>query len=62
MTNGARAVVGQVSLEAATADELRVLREVLAAIRAVQHGTVSLILQDRRVVQIDRTEKRRLVS
>jgi len=61
MTGGARAV-SQISLEAATADELRVLREVLAAIRAVQHGTVSLILQDRRVVQIDRTEKRRLVS
>ncbi|HLZ69420.1 MAG TPA: YezD family protein [Dehalococcoidia bacterium] len=54
--------MSQISLEAATADELRVLREVLAAIRAVQHGTVSLILQDRRVVQIDRTEKRRLVS
>jgi hypothetical protein len=62
MANGARGVVSQDPLAAATADELRVLREVLAAIRAVQHGTVSLILQDRRVVQIDRTEKRRLVS
>jgi hypothetical protein len=44
-----------------TAEELRVLNEVLDAIRTVQHGTVSLILQDRRVIQIDRTEKRRLV-
>lgn len=43
-----------------TSDELRVLNEVLAAMRAIQHGTVSLIVQDRRVVQIDRTEKRRL--
>ncbi len=49
-------------LGAATPEEQRVLREVLAAIRAVQHGTISLILQDRRVVQIDRTEKRRLVG
>lgn len=47
--------------ERPTADELRVLSEVLAAIRSVRHGTVALILQDRRVVQIDRTEKRRLV-
>ncbi|HZQ37469.1 MAG TPA: YezD family protein [Dehalococcoidia bacterium] len=59
--NGAARSAAQ-DLGAATPEELRVLREVLAAIRAVQHGTVSLILQDRRVVQIDRTEKRRLVS
>ena len=62
MANGAGTAANQAAFDAATADELRVLREVLAAIRAVQHGTVSLILQDRRVVQIDRTEKRRLVS
>jgi hypothetical protein len=47
--------------EQPTGEELRVLGEVLAAIRAIQHGTVSLIVQDRRVIQIDRTEKRRLV-
>jgi hypothetical protein len=28
--------------------------------RATSHGTVALIIQDRRVVQIDRTEKKRL--
>ena len=54
--------VSQEPFGTTTADEQRVLREVLAAIRAVQHGAVTLILQDRRVVQIDRTEKRRLVS
>lgn len=59
--NGAAQSAAQ-DLGAATPEELRVLREVLAAMRAVQHGTVSLILQNRRVVQIDRTEKRRLVS
>lgn len=59
--NGTARTAAQ-DLGAATPEELRVLREVLAAIRAVQHGTVSLIVQDRRVVQIDRTEKRRLVS
>ncbi len=44
-----------------TPEEQRVLREVLAAIRSISHGTVTLIVQDRRVVQLDRTEKRRLV-
>jgi hypothetical protein len=43
-----------------TPEEDRVLREVLAAIRSVSHGTVTLIVQDSRVVQLDRTEKRRL--
>jgi hypothetical protein len=47
---------------APTIEEQRVLREVLAAIRAISHGTVTLIVQDRRVVQIDRTEKRRLAN
>jgi len=45
-----------------TMEEQRVLREVLAAMRAISHGTVTLIVQDRRVVQIDRTEKRRLAN
>ncbi|MGE0541723.1 MAG: YezD family protein [Dehalococcoidia bacterium] len=45
-----------------TMEEQRVLREVLTAIRAISHGTVTLIVQDRRVVQIDRTEKRRLAN
>jgi hypothetical protein len=44
-----------------TPEEQRVLREVLAAIRSISHGTVTLIVQDRRVVQLDCTEKRRLV-
>jgi hypothetical protein len=42
-------------------EELLVLNEVLSAIRGVRHGTVTLRVQDGRVVQIDRTEKRRLV-
>jgi hypothetical protein len=45
-----------------TNEELRVLREVLTAIRSVSHGTITLVVQDRRVVQLDRTEKRRLIS
>ena len=45
-----------------TAEERRVLREVLEAIRNTSHGTVALIIQDRRVVQIDRTEKKRLAG
>ena len=36
-----------------------VLTEVLAAMRRVRHGTVSLSVQDGKVVQLDVTEKRR---
>jgi hypothetical protein len=50
------------SAAAPTIEEQRVLREVLTAMRAISHGTVTLIVQDRRVVQIDRTEKRRLAN
>lgn len=44
-----------------TPEEASVLRAVLDALRATDHGTVTLVVQDRRVVQIDRTEKRRLI-
>lgn len=40
--------------------EEAVLKEVLQAIRRVQHGQVQLIVQDGQVIQIDTTEKRRL--
>jgi hypothetical protein len=53
--------VRSVSEQPPTPEEQRVLREVLAAIRSISHGTVTLIVQDRRVVQLDCTEKRRLV-
>jgi hypothetical protein len=36
------------------------LAEIEEAIRGVRHGTVQIIIQDGVVVQIDRTEKRRL--
>jgi hypothetical protein len=42
-----------------TAEERRVVSEVLAAIRSVSHGTVTIVVQDRRVVQLERLEKRR---
>jgi hypothetical protein len=38
-----------------------IVRQVVEAIRSVRHGVVQVIIQDSRVVQIDRTEKRRLV-
>jgi hypothetical protein len=43
-----------------TSDEERVMRTVLAAIRQVRHGHVQILLQDGKVVQIDRLEKERL--
>jgi hypothetical protein len=43
----------------ASAQEREVLRQVLDAIRNVRFGSVQVIVQDGRVVQIDTTEKRR---
>jgi hypothetical protein len=37
-----------------------VLAEVLRALRRVRHGSVQIILQDSKVVQIDTLEKKRL--
>jgi len=39
--------------------ERAVLAEVLAALRKVRHGSVTLSVQDGRVVQLDVNEKRR---
>jgi hypothetical protein len=47
---------------AATREEVGVLEEVLRALRQVRHGHVQIIIQDARVVQIDRTEKVRLTG
>jgi hypothetical protein len=41
-------------------EEERVVRALLAALRRIQHGSVQLVVQDRRVVQIDTVEKMRL--
>lgn len=45
-----------------TTEEQRVLREVLVAMRTVSHGAITLVVQDRRVIQLDCTEKRRLTT
>ena len=41
-------------------EEAGVLREVLRAVRDIRYGHVQIIIQDAKVVQIDRTEKVRL--
>jgi hypothetical protein len=43
------------------AEDDTVLNEIIDAIRGIQFGQVQIIIQDGRVVQIDRTEKRRLI-
>jgi len=43
-----------------TPEELGVLEQVLHAVRSIRHGHVQVVIQDARVVQIDRTEKVRL--
>lgn len=43
-----------------TDEEQAVLREVLTALRQLRYGSITIIVHDRRVVQIDRTEKTRL--
>jgi hypothetical protein len=45
---------------APTQSESRVLAEVLRAIRTLRYGSVQIVVQDSRVVQIDTTEKKRL--
>jgi hypothetical protein len=42
-----------------TEHERAVLNEVLVAIRRVRHGSVTLSVQDGKVLQLDITEKRR---
>lgn len=34
--------------------------EIIRSIRNIQHGVVQIIIQDSRVIQIDRTEKKRI--
>lgn len=43
-----------------TAEEERLVRAVLDAVRRIRHGSVQLVVQDSRVVQIDTVEKMRL--
>jgi hypothetical protein len=41
-------------------DENEVVRQIIEAVRSVRFGQVQIIIQDSRVVQIDKTEKIRL--
>jgi hypothetical protein len=34
--------------------------EIIRSIRNIQHGFVQIVIQDSRVIQIDRTEKKRI--
>lgn len=43
------------------AGDADIVRQVIEAIRSVRFGQVQIIIQDSRVVQIDKTEKLRLV-
>lgn len=45
-----------------TIEEEIVLKEVLKALRDIKHGYVQLVVQDSRVVQIDKMEKVRLAA
>ena len=44
-----------------SANEEVLIAEIIKAIRSIRYGAVHLILQDGRVVQIEKTEKVRLV-
>lgn len=46
--------------KALTPEQETVLRETLAALRTIKFGSVQLIIQDGRVVQIEKIEKVRL--
>ncbi|MBI2907300.1 MAG: YezD family protein [Chloroflexi bacterium] len=40
-----------------TKEEAAVLGEILKALRQITHGHIQVVIQDARVVQIDKTEK-----
>ncbi len=41
-------------------NEEELVREILRAVRGIRFGSVQIIIQDGRVIQIDKTEKLRL--
>lgn len=41
-------------------EEQRVVRTLITALRRIQFGSVQIVVQDRRVVQIDTLEKQRI--
>ena len=41
-------------------ETIRLLDKILAAISSVRYGTVSVVIQDSKVIQIEKTEKVRL--
>ncbi len=45
---------------ATIADNAELVARIIQAIKGVRHGHVQIIIQDSRVVQIDKTEKLRL--
>jgi hypothetical protein len=51
---------GREQLAALTNDELEVLTKVAEIVRKIQFGTVVLVIQDGKVVQIEMAEKFRL--
>ena len=42
-------------------EEAQVIRLILRAIREIRYGSVQIVIQDSKVVQIDKVEKLRLV-
>jgi hypothetical protein len=42
-------------------EEVQILRIILRAIREIRYGSVQIVIQDSKVVQIDKVEKLRLV-
>jgi hypothetical protein len=51
---------GRIELEALSEDERRILEEVVRVLRRINFGTILLIVQDGKVVQIEMAEKFRL--
>ena len=44
-----------------SSEETAILQRILEAIQSVKFGVVQVVIQDGKVVQIDRTEKTRLI-
>ena len=59
--NGTRKMMNEPPAQEPRQEEVQILRLILRAMREIRYGSVQIVIQDAKVVQIDKVEKLRLV-
>ncbi len=59
--NGTRKMMNEPPAQEPQPEEVQILRLILRAMREIRYGSVQIVIQDAKVVQIDKVEKLRLV-